>query len=375
MNTNHRRHFILTLLLGAGCVLAADHPLGLNENHPYGRLTSDYVTPHVAWGNPYHAGKIRALVLAPTWSQRETVELAQRLALDYTPFMTASFMEIVQPAASDAAFRAFQPPPEVVNRVLQESLQKNYDVIVIGKLNWPLLLPRQRLQLLEKVSEGAGLVYINPPEAHKELDVITAEAPVAAAREFILGGVPVAKLPAFRTQPGEKLLKAFQFGKGRVVILDYAEKVPQKDCEGWPCLTPAWDATSYTKAADGPAPVDKLPETQWVPYEYYQSLVARAVVWAATKESPIQIQIEVPASLPWPMAAKMVTVTASGAPEKAVLQATVRDRYDPARVFPLSLKERRPDGASLALTELSCGEYFLDAWVQSPGGKSTQTWS
>ena len=25
------------------------HPLGLNENHPYGRLTSEYVTPHVAW--------------------------------------------------------------------------------------------------------------------------------------------------------------------------------------------------------------------------------------------------------------------------------------------------------------------------------------
>ncbi|MBI4028334.1 MAG: beta-galactosidase, partial [Verrucomicrobia bacterium] len=39
------------------------------------------------------------------------------------------------------------------------------------------------------------------------------------------------------------------------------------------------------------------------------------------------------------------------------------------------LKERRPDGASFALPDLSCGEYFLDIWVQSPGGKSTQTWS
>ena len=151
------------------------HPLGLNENHPYGRLTSEYVTPHVAWGNPYYAGKLRALVLAPIWSQRETVELAQRLSLDYTPWMTQTFMEIVSPASADPAGRFFQPPPSVVNRVLREALQKDYDVIVIGKLNWAMLPGKQRLQLLEKVAAGTGLVYINPPQPHKELEIVSEE--------------------------------------------------------------------------------------------------------------------------------------------------------------------------------------------------------
>jgi len=370
-----RLGFLLTLALcWTGAVSATDHPWGLNENHPYGRLTSDYVTPHVAWGNPYHAGKIRALILAPTWSQRETVELAQRLALDYTPFMTATFMELVESSAYDQAFRSAQPPPEVVNRALREALKKSYDVMVIGKLNWPLLPPRQRLQILEKVSEGTGLVYINPPQPHKELELVTAEASPTDAHDFILGGVPIAKLPAFRTRSGEQLLKTALFGKGRVVILDYAEKVPDKRSEAWPCLTPAWDTTSYARAADGPAPADKLPEVQWVPYEYYQSLVAKATVWAAGKESPIQVRIEVPDSLTWPVSDKTISVVVVNAPENAVLQATVRDRFDRALVYPLILKNRRGGGGIFALPDLSCGEYFLDAWVWSADRKTIQTW-
>lgn len=60
----------------------AAHPLGLNENHPYGIISNAYETPHVKWARPYAGGAVIALVLAPIWSQRETVELAQRLSLD-----------------------------------------------------------------------------------------------------------------------------------------------------------------------------------------------------------------------------------------------------------------------------------------------------
>ena len=80
----------LALFLTGG-LAASEHPWGLNENHPYGRLTTDYVTPHVAWANPYYRGKTRILVIAPTWSQRETVELAERLAVDFTAWMSATF--------------------------------------------------------------------------------------------------------------------------------------------------------------------------------------------------------------------------------------------------------------------------------------------
>jgi len=351
-------------------------PFGLNENHPYGRLTSDYVTPHVAWGNPYQDGKIRTLVMAPVWSQRETVELAERLSLDYTPCMTETFWEVVRPAWACTWDRFFQAPPSVVHRAMREALQKDYDVIILGKLKWTMLSTKQRLQIVEKVASGTGLVYVNPAESHRELEAIFKNDAGAAARAVILDGVPLAQLPAFSGISGEKLVKAARFGKGRVVVLDYAEKVPTDEGKATasPCLTPVWDTTSYTKATDGPAPLEKLPEVQFVPYEYYQSLVAKAVVWAAGKDSPIQIQTNWPVSLSWPVENKPLTVSATGVTDEVLFRATVRDRYDPAVVFPLTVQERRRDGATFAMAPLPCGQYFLDVWVLSPDGKATRTW-
>jgi hypothetical protein len=43
------------------------------------------------------------------WSQRETVELAQRLSLDYAAWMSESFTQMTTPAA--AGDPLFQPPP------------------------------------------------------------------------------------------------------------------------------------------------------------------------------------------------------------------------------------------------------------------------
>ena len=40
----------------------AEHPFGLNENHPYGIISNAYETPHVKWAKPYAGGTIKALV-------------------------------------------------------------------------------------------------------------------------------------------------------------------------------------------------------------------------------------------------------------------------------------------------------------------------
>ena len=56
----------------------------LDMNQPYDKLSGNVVTPHIQWAVPYSRGKVKALVIAPALGQRETVELAQRLSLDYT---------------------------------------------------------------------------------------------------------------------------------------------------------------------------------------------------------------------------------------------------------------------------------------------------
>ena len=73
----------LALLVWASHAAAAD----FGPDQPYGKLSSALVTPHIPFANPYYRGKVKVLVIAPTWTQRETVELAQRLELDYTPLM------------------------------------------------------------------------------------------------------------------------------------------------------------------------------------------------------------------------------------------------------------------------------------------------
>ena len=65
--------------LGVVASYAAEPPLN-DPNQPYDQFSMEVVTPHVAWANPSVTGPLEALVIAPCWQFRDTVELAQRLS-------------------------------------------------------------------------------------------------------------------------------------------------------------------------------------------------------------------------------------------------------------------------------------------------------
>lgn len=373
---------ILTAVLVAATSAVAEggHPLGLNENHPYGIISNAYETPHVAWARPLAKGDIKALVLAPMWSQRETVELAQRLSLDYTAWMSANFRVMTAPAASDPAFAFFQPPPAVVHRHLRQCAAANYDVIIVGKLDWAMLPGEQRLQLLEKVAAGTGLVYVGPPADNQELKIVFGGKAAPEGRTSIASAVPLAALPAFANQSPEEIISTSLFGQGRVVVLSYGDVIPEKSTEGWPCLTPPWASPGgvynsgqsysdeYHKPTGYVAP-DDCPEMEFVPYEYYQSLVARAVVWAAARELPARLsKVALPPTVAYPTTAHEAQVTVTAPPPGGLLKATVRSRHDTERSYPML---SRPAGAEtrLALPALPAGDYFLDVWLAEAEGQ------
>ena len=355
-------------------LISAGHPLGLNENHPYGILGTAYVTPHIAWAKPYAGGMTHALVLAPSYSQRETVELAQRLSLGFKAWMTVGFHQAVA-VSSDWAAAAFLPPPEAVQRSLCERAAGDYDVIVVGKLLWSIVPAEQRFQLLRKVAEGTGLVYVNPPEGDPELDLVLGRKPVPGGSESIVRHLPLAALPAFRDKDLSRLVRAGRFGKGRVVTLDYQEQPPPEklgqDC-AWPCLTPQWDTTDSRE--DGFVPLADLPQMQFVPYEYYQALVARAVLWAAHKEPSIELGvISLPTKPEWPVAGTEITVEVTGASRDVRVRAVVRHSQDRGRA--VQLKETRAEPTTtLVLPDLPAGEYFLDIWLLQGSGRDVLTW-
>jgi len=352
---------------------AEEHPFGLDENQPYGRLTTEYVTPHVAWADPYYKGKTRALIIAPTWSQRETVELAQRLSLDFTPWMSATFKSFVTPAQADPAFSFFQAPPEVVQRAGQEALRKDYDVIIVGKQEWSSIPGQQRFELLKRVAEGCGLLYINPPSGDKELNIVFGKHPSPEGSESISSNLPLPSLPRFREIDLGRLVKTSLFGKGRGVVLDYQEPpLPKEEWEScaWPCLTPQWDLTD---AKEGYRPVDTLPEAEFVPYEYYQALVAKAVLWAGKHEPAVRIRnVDVDEKIPWPVAAKDVVVQLSDIPPGALIRSLVRGCKD-GRTVPLG-DRRAVEEVHFALPGLPAGDYFVDVWILTAGGKEILNW-
>ena len=373
--TNWNQYLLLgALAANAAAQDSAEHPFGLNRNHPYGVLSTDYVTRHVAWARPYARGKTKVLVLAPEYSQRETVELAQRLSLDFRAWMSVGFSRAVA-AHSDQAAAAFLPPAEVVYRSLRECVSKEYDAIIVGKLVWSIIPPRERFELLKKVAEGTGLVYVNPPEDDRELELVLEREQVPQGRDFITANLPLRTLPRFRDKDLGALVSTCMFGKGRVVVLDYQEEPPPdklgRDC-AWPSLTPAWDLTDSKE--DGFVPLARLPEMELVPYEYYQALVARAVLWAAKKETEVKIsQILLDETVDWPARDHQVQVELERAPPRSVVTGVVRDRYRDSAVYPLDGTASK-DGARLRLPDLPAGRYFLDVWVRSQPKGTVLTW-
>jgi len=361
------------LVAGWPLALADDgHPLGLNKNHPYGIISNAYETPHVKWAVPYAGGTIDALVLAPQWSQRETVELAQRLSLNYTAWMSETFTQITAPAASDPAFGYFQPPPAVVYRQLRECARKDYDVIIVGKLDWAMMPAEHRLQLLEKVSMGTGLVYVNPPAGNKELGIVFGGKRAPGGRDFISVAVPIAALPRFTDKSAERLITTSMFDKGRVVVLDYGEEIPAKHAQGWPCLTPQWDLSDTKTGYVAP---DQVPEIELVPYEYYHALVARAAIWASKRTPETGIgEIQLGEEITWPASAGEARVALRGDPGGKSYRVAVRSRWDYARVYTLPSLQADKETA-LSLPDLCAGEYFLDVWLMTADGRQVMDWS
>lgn len=365
------------VVLAAACLAragqAAEPLLGLDPNQAYGILSNAYESPHVKWAKPYAGGTIKALVLAPQWSQRETVELAQRLDLDCTPWMSSGFRHVAVPAQ----WFEIPTPTVVIGQLLRQYAAGRFDVIVVGKLDWGMLPATQRFELLRQVSEGAGLVYVCPPAGNPELDLVYSRTAAPEGVAFIAKGVPFAYLPRLKGLPAEKIVRAGYFGKGRVVALDYGEEVPEeKDSNGSPCvaagypaLTPQWDTPGYDEVSKGFIPPDECAEAEFVPYEYYQSLVARAVVWASGRPAAAQIgAVELPDVVTYPATAQAAQVTVTAPPAGAVLKAVVRCRHQYDRVYTLPA---RPVAAAhaLSLPAIPAGEYILDVWLADAGGK------
>ncbi len=228
-----------------------------------------YETPHTKWAKPLAQGPVRVFFIAPTHAAREITELAQRLDVQAGGETALDFRHLGDPGTYGPWPGMIEgtSPLEKETAIIQK-LAQPYDVYVLG--NFPLAhLPvRLQYEMLRRVKEGAGLVLVYKREADERLW----RHPVPEATE-ILSEIPLAGLSFYKekiaalAQEPSQLVRGFRLGEGRIVQIDYGVQFPTGYAGGF-CLTP-------------PEPYTYRSLTE---YDYHQSLVAKAILWAARRE-------------------------------------------------------------------------------------------
>jgi hypothetical protein len=289
--------------------------------------STEVVTPHVAWANKLPHGPIKSFFIPSVQSGRDMVELMQRIQLEPTTDSVDSNWDINCWGIGDYyghEYRGDRDDFQTVFGYVEKDLTGNaaYEVMLIPGLNgWSRMTRASRDAILRRVQEGAGLVLLHPfvgdvkghpfkgdeatgdqriwdvsplvgvpddtvnergyPEVNR--DAVTKGKWEPGQPHFITEGLPLELLPEgnaggpfyeYQAQ-GDVLIKSGpnpiaavkNYGKGRVVALAYVE-------EGF---TP--------KSIDPNA--EKI---YWDYWEYQYSLLARSLLWASGRETPVRIK-------------------------------------------------------------------------------------
>ena len=237
------------------------------EATPFDVMTPTVVTPHRMWAKPLAGGPVKVLCLAPRWSQREMVELAERFDVQYdvasvdrpNVFFERRWLMLY------GSYQLYGYRDRNIVTMLGEMLDKlrgRYDCIIVADVQ-ARILPGYFIDLLrDKVRGGTGLLVTG---AGKTVATALGKQGLRPARfdaVLPIGALPVLRDFAWTRGKGKPdLVRAFRFGKGRILWLNYPVSFGANMS-----LTP-----NTTRALDF-QPAD---------YEYYQSLVAKGVLWAA----------------------------------------------------------------------------------------------
>lgn len=328
---------------------------------PYDKLSSVVVTPHIPFARPYAGGNVKALVIAPCWTQRDTVELAQRLSLDYTPLMTESY-EAFGPFQSDFKRATYmEGSHDQFNDVVQSRLLADvkYDVIIIGRMGWTNAFPEAaRSAILNKVRNGAGLVYIAPAQLNPDLEqAVKEDAPDLNAITY---GIPMNAVPALK----DAKIRAGKLGKGRLVFISYAEIKPKPN-QGYD-----WNMAKRHQMESLTPYFVVSNDYDHVQYEYSCALLTRATLWASGREATVLFQgldMQPRKIQRNELSSAKISFSLAGIPAASRLEYVIRDSL--GRVEFSKSQDAKQGENTLPLSLLRKGEKVVDIWLKDSSGK------
>jgi len=372
----------------------------------FSAMSTDLVTPHVTWARPLPGGPLKALVVGARWTQRDTVELIQRMDVGCTPVLTQSAEELYCRGGGWGHQQVPTTKKDAVVQDFQEKLQGKYDVIILGQSPVKDFPPEIAEALLTKVKQGAGIVWFNPPRSLKGSPdklsaALLAVRPAPSAPSLlpadptearpqdkaddlladpmerawgrlspVVVGIPLQKIGGFVGQDKKRLCDAIslgEYGRGRVALVRYDD---------------------YGGLMTANDPVD-------LHYEYQMSFVARCVLWAARREGATR-WAGFPERLTWRAGRDgdrrlRLAIEHSAAPVTVEVSLAVRTaqelfrmpklpldrpgvRQTAAAIQPVhqeTIHDRLEAGRkdlSFRLPPLPAGDYFADVQIKGPDG-------
>ncbi len=210
------------------------------------------VAKNANWAKPYVRGRINALFLLK-WEQKEVIELADRLSLNYVASRT----------------------PER----LGSELSRGFDVLLIGGFNWNNLPTAVQKTIITAVKNGMGLVFASGTRKNKNSNLLKIMDANRLDVSEITEKVPIEWLKVL--QKKNSMLGA-QIGKGRILFVDYERKLRSP----YATLTPIYKVGYGYGSA--------LLATGSSAYEYSFCLLIKSILWTSDKMPLQRISFEGP---------------------------------------------------------------------------------
>ena len=171
---------------------------------PY-KLSTQVKTAAFPFRKPSARGKpLRMFFMTPTNYDREIVELAQRMDLDFRTIFCYS-RDLKRPASVK------------MQRAIEEA---DPECLVISAMFWSSFTPELRKMVLTRVSQGMGLVHIDPTRLDEPLRAAMKLTPLTV--DGVTRGLPLKEMRLIEAygEP-DRWIQAAQFAEGRIVLINH----------------------------------------------------------------------------------------------------------------------------------------------------------
>ena len=306
-------------------------------------LASTLVTPHEAWGKGWAAGPARTLFFvytgayAGTWEDtgtrvREVVELQQRFDLPGDAVLFCG-------KGDNWVFHGLREGEQRAERLLE----KPYDLYVVGGFAFERLPAKIQYLILEKVAKGAGLLCCGQPAK----DFMVERRQVQPTPTALASG-----LPELDGKRAADYVSAYRLGKGRGVWLNYR--------------------------AHGLGPYHGFSWRGLMEYDYWMALIGRAALWAAGKETGVQVSAingDETATISREAEDNAVEITVSSESDRpatvtvhAALRRAADGRETDLGERQVTLQPGEPSQMRFDVPSLRAGDYFVNVTVRDQRG-------